>query len=621
MRSPVAVALLALPLCSGLAFAQAASALQNAAPAASPAAQSGAPVFRAQARTVVVDVVVTGPNGKPVTGLTKNDFSVLENKKPQTVAFFEPHAAAETTAAAPAQTLPPMPPGVFTNYPVAPPRDAINVLLLDALNTPIKDQMYVRQQMIAYLKKLPPGARIAIFTLASRLRIVQGFTSDSSALLAVLDGKKKQAMPQQSILLNSADQMDTLSSMGGQTAMAQSAMQQFNSDTESFQQDLRVRITLQALEEIGRYLSAVPGRKNLIWFSGSFPLNIDADPDAASPFEAMRSYGEEVQQAADMLSVGQIAIYPIDARGLEAPPMYSASNRGSQYVNNPAAFGKHLMKFSSRNAAEHATMQLIADETGGKAIYNTNDLKGALAQVVENGSNYYTLAYTPTDTKWDGQFRHIKILMDKSGYTLQYRQGYYADDPDARRQHATVAPATASQDQFIALTQHGLPDFSQIIYKAHLYPAKMQPPPGAGIASNAGIAGNAKTLKPPLTRYVVDYAAMTRGIPFMQTPDGLRHGALRFAVVAFDRDGKVVNAVSEDVQLNLKPQTYDLYSQVGLQYSQQIDLPPGPLFLRTAIYDIATGRIGTYELPVNVTAAGVTAPGVTAPNPDQKAAK
>lgn len=104
---------------------------------------------------------------------------------------------------------------------------------------------------------------------------------------------------------------------------------------------------------------------------------------------------------------------------------------------------------------------------------------------------------------------------------------------------------------------------------------------------------------------------MTTGIPLAQMADGLCHGAVRFAVIAFDPEGNLLNVVSQDMQLNLRPENYDAYLRAGLQFSQQIDLPEGQIFLRTAVYDTTTGRIGTYELPLNV----------TAPDPDEKAAK
>ena len=123
------------------------------------------------------------PTGTPVTGLTQNDFRVFEDDKPQKIASFKEHTGAPITTA----DLPPMPPNVYTNYPGVKTADSINVLLMDSLNTQMPDQQYVHQQTLKYLKTLPAGARVAIFTLSSRLRMVQEFTSDSSRLLAALN--------------------------------------------------------------------------------------------------------------------------------------------------------------------------------------------------------------------------------------------------------------------------------------------------------------------------------------------------------------------------------------------------------------------------------------------------
>ena len=134
-------------------------------------------------RVVLLDVIVTDSNGNPVTGLTQNDFRVFEDNKQQKIASFKEHDGAAITTA----DLPPMPPNVYTNYPAVKSADSINVLLMDSLNTQMQDQQYVHQQTIKYLKTLPAGARVAIFTLSSRLRMVQEFTSDSSRLLAALN--------------------------------------------------------------------------------------------------------------------------------------------------------------------------------------------------------------------------------------------------------------------------------------------------------------------------------------------------------------------------------------------------------------------------------------------------
>src|SRR5277367_6170088 len=148
------------------------------------APDSSTPVasIKSSVRLVLVDVVVTNGKGEAVTGLHKDDFQILEDGKPQTISTFDEHHGVPPTQI----KLPTLPPHVSTNFPVTQTADSVNVLLLDALNTPSRDQTYVHTQMLKYLKAIPPGTRVAIFTLASRLRMLQGVTTDSSELLAIL---------------------------------------------------------------------------------------------------------------------------------------------------------------------------------------------------------------------------------------------------------------------------------------------------------------------------------------------------------------------------------------------------------------------------------------------------
>ncbi|HEV2618453.1 MAG TPA: hypothetical protein VGU23_00775, partial [Acidobacteriaceae bacterium] len=108
--------------------------------------------LKAAAQLVVVDVVVTDKDHRPVHGLTAKDFSVAENGTPQVVKDFEEHTAASVTDATKMAPMPKLPPGVFTNYTPAPATGSITLVLLDELNTPAADQAYVRQQLLAYLK-------------------------------------------------------------------------------------------------------------------------------------------------------------------------------------------------------------------------------------------------------------------------------------------------------------------------------------------------------------------------------------------------------------------------------------------------------------------------------------
>jgi len=173
-----------------LATLSSAQAPQPSQPATTPQpSPSGVATLRAGTQLVVVDVVVTDKNQKPIHGLQASDFTLTEENVPQVVKHFEEHTALTPADATKFPAMPKFPPGVFTNYTPEPVNGAVNLLLLDALNTPLKDQYYVRQQLLAYLNATPPGTRIAIFGLTTQLTILQGFTSDPDILKAVASKK------------------------------------------------------------------------------------------------------------------------------------------------------------------------------------------------------------------------------------------------------------------------------------------------------------------------------------------------------------------------------------------------------------------------------------------------
>ncbi len=136
---------------------------------------------------------------QPSTESIRSAFHVYENGREQAITFFEEHKPDQTQAAVQRRA---MPPHYYNNLPVHPHGSAVNVLLLDGLNTPVTDQVEVRKQMLAYVKTIPSGTTMAIFTLASRLRMIQGFTSSIADLTAALE--KAQSAPQQSVGLDSS---------------------------------------------------------------------------------------------------------------------------------------------------------------------------------------------------------------------------------------------------------------------------------------------------------------------------------------------------------------------------------------------------------------------------------
>jgi VWFA-related protein len=597
------------PAFTALAFATLAAA-QTPQPAQSVPAQqpskSGV-TLHAGTQLVVVDVVVTDSQQNPVHNLKASDFTLLEKNAPQQIKHFEEHKALPAAEAAKLRPVPAMPPGVFTNYSPIPLNGTVNVLLLDALNTPMKDQAYVRDQLRKYLKNAPPGNRVAIFGLTSRLSLLQGFTSDPELLKAAIDQKNLKASP----LLDDAvgggggpePLSDTLSNFGNSPGMADvlANLQQFEAEEQSFQLQLRARYTLDALNQIARGLTGIPGRKNLIWFSGSFPINILPDGDLQDPFAVVASAEDEFRETTNLLTASQVAVYPIDARGLMTSPTLNAANSGSKYVRDPTRFGKDQSKFFQQTADEHGTMLQMAEQTGGRAFINTNDLTQAVVKSIDAGSNYYTLYYSPTDTNWNGDFRKIQVKLQQQGLNLAYRRGYYADNPNAPLKKGAIpatAPANAPPPLDVMRTamMRGGPDPTQILMKVRVLPASAAPEDN--IAPHNTLNPDLKT-KGPYRRYAVDYAADPHDVLITPSPDGTYHGSLQFLIYVYNQDGNLVNVTEDKTQANLTAAAYANMMGHGIPWHQEISVPvKGTFYLRIGLHDFIGDRVGAVEVPV-----------------------
>lgn len=280
------------------------------------APEAVSPTLKTTVRLAVVDVVVTDAGGNPVPGLRKEDFQVLEDGKLQTISVFEEH-----TGKAPAAIKPPtLPPDTFSNSPRADAPDSLNVVLLDALNTPLGDQSFVHQQVLKYLTGMHASAPMAVFILSTRLRLVHGFTSDLSALLAVLNDKKSRSSPQTSPLLLSGSeihaedqataQMQSLAVLDPNIQASMDALRQFQAEQQSSKTLNRINITLVEMQHLAQYLAGFPGRKNVIWFSGAFPVSFFKD---FTSMAEVGNYNEELRKTGDALTAARVAVYPVEA--------------------------------------------------------------------------------------------------------------------------------------------------------------------------------------------------------------------------------------------------------------------------------------------------------------------
>ncbi len=582
---------LLLPTGAEFAFAQVAPSA-----AANPSPRQPELVLRTNAFSVVVDVVVTDQN-VAIHGIDPKRFHVYENGREQAITYFEEHKPNESTG--PVQHRA-MPPHYYNNLPVHPRGSAVNVLLLDGLNTPVSDQMEVRKQMLAYVKTIPSGTTMAIFTLASRLRMIQGFTSSIADLTAALE--KAQSAPQQSVGLDSSAGNAFDSAIGnlemmGAPAAEMASIQQFQSDVDAHRTDNRVALTLEALQQLARYLNAVPGRKNLIWFSASFPIAVGPDPGNQS-LQNSRSYSEQVRATSDLLSAARVAVYPIEARGLMTLPGFDASDNGLNPVPGGSTgvprFARQNSQAMTGDTDSHFTMEQIARDTGGMALFNTNGFKAAIANAIGNGESYYTIGYVPESKNFNGDFRKLNVKLDSSKYDLEYRSGYYADPP-GKSSSTGIAQASLMSTAVL----HGAPLSTQVLFQTRVLPATDPEFKDANLPN--GPAGElSPSLKGPAHRYIVDIAVDPHTVAFDEAAAGTHTGSIEFTLVAYDADGKRVNYIDRVTKLALSQDQYAQIMKSGVPVRMALDLPTGEGSLRIAVHDIQGVRVGSLEIPLNV---------------------
>jgi len=410
-------------------------------------------VIRSSARLVQMSVVVEDRKGVPVSGLKQEDFTVLDEGRAQQIAFF--------TAATPSlETTPPavrvLPSNVFSNrYDLKgeDPPGAVTVVLFDALNTTPEDQSYVRKEVIHFLESVQPQDHVAVYGLTTQLFILHEFTRDSADLVAAAH----HFAPKELAAFDGSHTPNVdLVSLGADTQWArlQDAVNNANGEIADLHNISRAGTTLGALEAIANHVSGIPGRKNLVWISGGFPIQIGlsnigkaggggisnlGDPSTSNRVtRADREAGtfdDEAKKAAESLNRANLAVYAIDAKGVELDPRTDPSQRGSRLTDQIRDTSGFNMEMDSRDSSK-----LLADRTGGLAFFGNNDVRGAIHKAFEDGRFAYTIGFYPIHGRWDGKFRKVKIDAKGAGLRLRYRAGYYAS-PDRTDSKTVIAEA------------------------------------------------------------------------------------------------------------------------------------------------------------------------------------
>lgn len=520
-------------------------------------------------RIVYVDVVVRDSAGNVVRGLTEKDFKVLEDGKAQKISFFADHTH---DAAMPVES----PAGKLDFSNVGPVSNSVNIILFDFNNTATLDQLYARKQMIRFLESLPPGHQTALFVLGKRLHMLQNFTESTDQLVAAAKAMKMEPSMTETTgeMQQEGDFVSEFEAAVGRSPTAPTAATDGLLLEQGAKAQQATDITQLALNEIAAAVSGYPGRKNLYWLADQFPLyggpalEIHELSSAVTgeSFKYLRNIPEprslqDIAEANEGIANAQIAVYPILLTGVEASGM------------GPEARGMtSTQEMFTRRAALQTMMNNLAYTTGGQAFYGTNDFASALRKGFEDGSNYYTLAYDPTNAKWNGAFRKIKVQLAEHGYSLSYRRGYYATNA------STIQPNPAKE--LSAALQPSTPESTMLRLRSSVaLPDKRNP------------------------YVVVKTAVDLAGIDFSTDASGVRHGKLLVLLVALNQDGAQPDSppqASGVLRLDFTPEQYRTVLKTGIEFALRMPLKPGNYRLRLGVTDMDNHRLGTLDMPVVV---------------------
>ncbi|HKN75069.1 MAG TPA: VWA domain-containing protein, partial [Candidatus Acidoferrum sp.] len=374
------------------------------------------PTISVSTRMVQVGVIARDKNG-PVADLKKDDFVVLDRGKPQKISVFSLESS--EFAAQPAQPLPQNTFSDLPRYGGNKPR-SVTIVLLDNLNTltgsaPLANETTpfwledhalanAKQHLLEFLNQLDPNDRLAIYGLTDTLHVLCDFTCDRAQLLAIVRGydptsktQREMAEPGQYHFPNQDSPLFNNAASAGEQQLA------------SLNNQARAEATMAALTAIASHVANIPGRKNLLWLTANLPFSGSA--------------------IARILTRANIAAYPVDARGLL--PLTPATTRDD--LDEGDGYARSILGLTVR--AEHSdqptgidAMQKMADDTGGRAFVNTNDLTGAIRKAIEDSAVTYTLGFYIGADSLDGNFHELKIQVKREGLTIRYPRGYFAAD-------------------------------------------------------------------------------------------------------------------------------------------------------------------------------------------------
>jgi VWFA-related protein len=518
------------------------------------------PTFRTNTNLVIINVAIKDKNGKAIEDLKKDQFTLLEDGKPQQISVFElehlngqtlpplevqtptlkTRGPAETKPAATAEATPVKPEQLKADQ--LKDRRLI-AMFFDLSSMQPAEQIRARDAAIKFIDtQMTASDTVSIMTLTNELRVVQEFTNDRETLVTTI----------QSLRVGDSSELAALAATGADSTDTSGEFTADDTEFNIFNTDRK----LSALEDAARKLAAYPEKKALVYFSsGIGKTGVDNQ--------------SQIRATVNSAVRANVAFYPIDARGLvamapagdatQASPKGTGVFTGSTYASNRTSFHD-----------TQDTIYTLASDTGGKALLDSNDLTLGIKAVQTDFSSYYVLGYYSTNGAQDGKYRKItvKIAPLPESAKIDYRRGYYAgkvwgkmNSNDKERQ---LEDALTLDDPFTDLPLAMEVDYFQSGRDKYFVPITVR------------LAGSALDLSPKSTTDL-DFIGQIR-----------------------DPKGKMLGGIRDEIKLKLTEQNAAQLAQRHVEYDTGVTLPPGDYNLRFLARENQNGKMGTFEMKFTI---------------------
>jgi VWFA-related protein len=529
--------------------------------------------FTARTELVLIPTLVTDKSGNHITGLKKEDFRVLENGAEQKIATFE-----EVTSDTHRLSRPRNPNEFSNSLASGPSARRMTLIVLDLINTPFLDQANARKDLLKYLtQSVDQREPTALYTLTrSGIHVIHDFATDPRVLVAALHRVKGDTKQ----IVDSPEEVETVTGSASPDGSAgvdpsavqteaqriQTMMEDSELNFQSFQQRLAITYTLQAMQQVALALAGYPGRKSLIWASGGFPFSVSDNTMQLAPAgrDSLIDVLPMYERTWQLLNDAQIALYPVDVKGLQVSttPSGTIRNPGRNYARN----------MNWRRVDTQSTLETFASMTGGRAYYNSNDLAKGFRDAVHDSSEYYMLGYYLDRSKTKSGWRKLAVKVKRDHVDVRARSGFFVTN-------ATVDPADTRTSDISSALQSPL-DYTSLALVMHW--DKIEPSKESGkkhvnyrmhLAPDVALINNAES-----NHFVLDFVALAK------TPEGKT----------------VDHPVGQEIEAHLTPEKLAAFRQNGFAYNGALDLAPGEYTVRFVVRDDLNGHIGSVAAPLKV---------------------